>query len=126
MYAALKHVHLLAVALSLLLFVFRGGLMLGSSPLLQARALRVLPHVVDTLLLLLSALALAWQYYSWPAMGHDWIHAKLVALVAYIVLGTVALKRGRSRGVRATALFAALLVFAYIVLVALSKQVWPF
>ncbi|KAB7624418.1 SirB2 family protein [Alkalilimnicola sp. S0819] len=125
MYAALKHIHLLAVVLSIALFLFRGVLMLLGSRLLRARVLRVLPHGVDTVLLI-SALALAWQFYRWPAVGHDWIHAKLIALVCYIVLGTVALKRGRTLRGRALALVGALVVFAYIVMVALSKQVWPF
>ncbi|MCJ7799324.1 MAG: SirB2 family protein, partial [Polaromonas sp.] len=48
--------------------------------------------------------------------------AKVLALVAYIVLGTVALKRGRTKGVRTLALVAALAVFAYIVSVALTRQ----
>jgi len=38
------------------------------------------------------------------------------------VLGTVALKRGKTQGVRAFALLAALAVFAYIVAVALTRD----
>jgi uncharacterized membrane protein SirB2 len=43
----------------------------------------------------------------------------------YIVLGTIALKRGRTRGVRAGAWVAALAVFFYILAVAFTKQVVP-
>ena len=50
---------------------------------------------------------------------------QLVALVAYIVLGTIAIKRGKTLAVRATALVAALLVYAYIIMVAVSRQPWP-
>jgi uncharacterized membrane protein SirB2 len=58
--------------------------------------------------------------------NHPWLMAKLCALVAYIVLGTIALKRGKTLAVRASAFVAALLVFAYIVAVAVTRQPWPF
>jgi uncharacterized membrane protein SirB2 len=51
-----------------------------------------------------------------------WLEAKLVGLVAYIVAGTIALKRGRTARVRITAFAMALLACAYIVSVALTKH----
>ena len=51
-----------------------------------------------------------------------WVTAKVIGLLAYILLGTVALKRGRTRGVRIAAFAAAILVYAWIVSVALSKN----
>jgi len=62
---------------------------------------------------------------QYPFM-QPWLTAKVLALVVYILLGTVALKRGRTKATRTTALVAALAVFAYIVSVALSRQVMPF
>ena len=56
--------------------------------------------------------------------AQSWLIAKLIALVCYVALGTIALKRGKSKPVRACAFVAALLVFAYIGAVALTKQVW--
>lgn len=123
-YLIAKHLHTTAVALTLVLFVVRGAWMLAGSGMLQRRWVRIAPHVIDTVLLL-SALYLAIAVWGWPATLHGWITAKIVALLAYIVLGTIALKRGRTKAVRATALVAALLVFAYLVAVALSKQVIP-
>ncbi|MFP5404148.1 MAG: SirB2 family protein, partial [Gammaproteobacteria bacterium] len=55
-----------------------------------------------------------------------WLTAKLFALIAYIVLGTIALKRGKTRKVRIAAWVAALLVFAYMVAVARAHAPWPF
>lgn len=124
-YLIAKQVHLTAVALTLLLFLARGGWMMTGSAMLARRWVRVLPHIVDTVLLL-SALYLAIAVYGYPGNAVPWITAKLVALIAYIALGTVALKRGRTKPVRLAAFLAALAVFAYIVNTALTKAPWPF
>ena len=115
----LKLTHVVSVVLSGAGFVGRGALMLRGSPLLQARFVRTAPHVVDTVLLA-SAVWLAWLMRVSPLDG--WIAAKILGLLAYIVLGTIALKRGRTPRVRAAAFAAALAVFAYIVTVALTHD----
>ncbi|MBK7332022.1 MAG: SirB2 family protein [Betaproteobacteria bacterium] len=119
-YQTIKHVHLSAAGLSLALFVLRGAWRAVSPERLAARWVRVVPHVIDTVLLA-SALWLAWQVGSGAA---PWITAKVVALLAYIVLGSFALKRGRTPGIRAAAFFAALATFGYIVSVAIAKSPW--
>lgn len=119
-YIALKHLHVTFVALSGLLFLVRGIWMLRASPRLQQRWARIVPHVVDTLLLA-SAIGLAVVSHQYPGQM-PWLTAKVVALVAYIVLGTVALKRGRTQGVRTAAFVGALACFAYIVAVAVTKN----
>jgi uncharacterized membrane protein SirB2 len=123
-YTLLKYLHVGCVVLSGAGFALRGAWMLQGSPLLAQRWVRVLPHVVDTVLLA-SAIALALMLEQYPLV-QGWLTAKLIGLVVYIVLGTIALKRGRTRGVRLTAFGAALLVFAYIVAVALTKSVLPY
>ncbi len=123
-YLILKHLHVTCVALSGLGFLLRGGLMLADSPLLQARLLRILPHVVDTLLLA-SALSLAALLGQYPFVA-GWLTAKVLGLIAYILSGTVALKRGRTKAVRVLFLILALGCFAYIVSVALSRNPWGF
>ena len=72
-------------------------------------------------MLLASAIALAVAIENYPGT-HDWLSAKVAGLVLYIVLGSIALKRGRTRTVRTGAFFAALGVFAYIVAVAFTKS----
>jgi uncharacterized membrane protein SirB2 len=119
-YLALKWIHLACAILSISGFALRGVLMLLDSPLLATRFARIAPHVVDTVLLA-SALWLAVLIGQYPFV-HGWLTAKVLALIAYIVLGTVALKRGRSKPVRAAAFALALLAAAYIVSVALTRD----
>lgn len=120
MYMAIKHIHLACVVLSGLGFLLRGLWVLMRGGLPQWLPVRVLPHVVDTLLLA-SAITLAAMSGQYPPHS-AWITAKIVGLLVYIGLGTVALKRGRTRGVRAVAFVGALAVFAWIVSVALTRN----
>lgn len=119
-YLLVRQVHVICAALSIAGLVLRGALMMRGSVLLQAKFARVAPHVVDTLLLA-SALALSLQSGQYP-FAQGWLTAKLAALVAYIVLGTVALKRGRTKSVRTVAFWLALLAYLYIVSVALTRN----
>lgn len=123
-YIALKYLHLSCVVLSGAGFVLRGLWMMRNSPMLARRWVRVLPHVVDTALLA-SAIALAVALGQYPLVD-GWLTAKLAGLIAYIVLGSIALKRGRTPKTRIWAFCGALLVLAYIVAVALTKSVLPF
>jgi uncharacterized membrane protein SirB2 len=120
---SIKFVHVVCAVLSGSGFFVRGILMLRESSYLQTRALKITPHVVDTLLLL-SAIILASQW-GWAALQMPWLLAKIIALLLYIVLGVVALRAGRSKPVRVAAWLAAMLVFAYIVAVAVSKSPAP-
>ncbi|MDY0965492.1 SirB2 family protein [Massilia sp. CFBP9026] len=119
-YYALKHIHMTFAVLSGALFLVRGLWMLADSRRLEQRWVRIAPHVIDTLLLG-SAIGLAVWSSQYPGQS-PWLTAKLVALVAYIGLGTVALKRGRTRQVRALAFVGALACFAYILAVAVTKN----
>jgi uncharacterized membrane protein SirB2 len=123
-YFALKHLHITCAILSGSFFALRGIWMLQSSPLLQRRWVRTLPHAVDTLLLG-SAVWMVVISHQYPFV-FSWVTAKVFALLVYIVLGSLALKRGRTRATRTAAFAAALAVFAYIVSVALSKNPIPF
>ncbi len=98
----------------------RGIWMLADSPLMHRKWVRVLPHVVDTLLLA-SAVGLTVMLQQYP-LAHGWLTAKVIGLLAYIVLGMVALRHGRAKGLRATAWVAALVTFFYIVSVALTHD----
>lgn len=119
-YILLKHLHVTAVAVSGAGFLLRGLLMLRDSPLLQRRVFKILPHVIDTILLG-SAIAMAVISAQYPFV-QPWLTAKFFGLLAYIVFGMMALKRGRTKGQRAAWLLAALLAFAYIVSVALARD----
>ena len=119
-YLALKHLHVTCALLSGSFFALRGIWMLRDSARLQQRWVRIAPHVIDTLLLT-SALIMVFWSQQYPFV-QPWLTAKVLALLAYIGIGTVALKRGRTKRVRAAAFVAALATFAYIVSVALTRQ----
>src|SRR5690606_22998286 len=120
-YTTLKHLHATAATLSIAGFALRYAWMIAGSPRLQSRAAKVLPHIVDTILLG-SAILLAVQAGIAP-WSVGWLGFKVVGLIVYIVLGTIALKRGRTRGVRIAAGAAAIALFGAIVWAARYKSV---
>jgi len=123
MYTALKHLHITTVYITLALFLLRGFWMLAAPARLDRLWVRIVPHLNDTVLL---ATAIGLVYMAWGnPLLHPWLVAKIAGLLAYIVLGSLALRRARSRAGRLKAFIAALAVFAYIVAVATSKQVIP-
>ena len=115
-----KMIHMVCALLSISGFVARGILMLKGSPLLTARWIKISPHIVDTALLI-SAIILASQW-GWSALQMPWLVAKIVALLVYIGLGMLALKPGRNMSIPTTAWLAAIITFAYIVSVAVTKN----
>ena len=120
-YLAVKHMHVTFIALSGILFFIRGLWMISDSALLRQRWVRIVPHVVDTLLLLTALTLVVWSA-QYPFV-QGWLTAKVIGLVIYIGLGMVALRPGKSKGVRIAAFLGALATFAYIVMVAVTKQV---
>lgn len=123
LYPVIKDVHLTFVALSFLGFMLRGFWMLRGSPWLDHRLSRILPHVVDTVLLG-SAVWLTVLLRQYP-FESPWLTAKLMALVVYIVLGGLALRRAKTKTGRVAALVGAAAVFFYMVAVALSHDPLP-
>lgn len=123
LYPLLKHLHVTCVTLTAAGFLLRGAWMLRGSPLLHHPLTRVLPHVNDTLLLG-AGIGMMLMLHQYPFVD-GWLTAKLLALLAYIVLGTIALKRGRTRAIRLGAFGGALLTLGYLVGVALTRNPWP-
>lgn len=109
-----------AATLTICGFILRGFWMLSDSPNLQHPLVRILPHVVDTVFLL-AGIGLIVTLHL-PVLLPGWLQIKIVALLVYIVLGTIALKRGKTKRIRLTAFVLALLTFAYVVGVALNKS----
>ncbi len=115
-YPHFKHLHMLAVVLSGLLFLIRGvGVQLNARwPM--ANPVRFTSYGIDTVLLL-SAISLAVMLGQYPFV-QSWLTVKVLLLVVYIVLGVFALKRGRTRGAKLGFLIAALAVYGFIMSVA--------
>jgi len=120
----LKYVHVTCVILSGSGFLVRGVWMMRESPWLQKKWVRVAPHIIDTILLG-SAILLSIQIQQYPLV-HHWLTAKVLALLAYIVIGAIGLKYGSTKKIRICAWLVAIAIFVYIVLVALTRQVLPF
>lgn len=116
-----KTIHVSCVVLSFAGFFVRGIWMMQDSSNLKLRWVKITPHIIDTFLLV-SAIVLAVQMYISP-FEHSWLMAKIIALLAYIGIGTVALKRGRSKQIRVFAWLLGLTMFMYIVSVAVTKSV---
>lgn len=116
-YLALKHLHMLTVALLAVLFLFRGVLLVNQSTLLQARPLRILPHVVSTVLLL-SGIAMVVEFGSLPA----WVVTKLILLVLFILCGVMAFQRADKRSARIGWFVLGLLTYGLIASVAVTRQ----
>jgi len=119
-YAALKIIHVISVIFSYLLFMLRGIWMMQNSSILQRRWVKILPHVIDTVLLA-SAVTLVTMIQQYPGMS-TWLSTKIGGLLLYIVLGMMALRFGKSRKIKIISWIAAQIVFFYIVLVALTKN----
>ena len=119
-YLILKAIHVIAAMTAISGFLLRGYWMLSGSEKLQHRATRIVPHVVDTVFLL-SGIAMVWMLHLDP-FTQPWLIAKFTGLIAYILLGTIAIRRGRTLQVRMLALVGAVSVFAYIAGVAFTKS----
>lgn len=116
----IKMLHTFTAVLTICGFILRGYWMMRESPLLRHRVTRIAPHVVDTLFLL-AGIALVWML-ALNVFTQPWLLAKFAGLIAYILLGTIALKRGKTIEIRITAFVGALAVYAWVVGVAISKS----
>ena len=119
-YLSVKTLHRSCVALSIGLFVVRGVLQLQCKPWRHSTLLRRAPHLVDTVLLS-SALWLAWRIGQYPFV-EGWLTAKVLALLAYILLGMRALGVNTPSSQRLPFFVTALLSVSYIVGVALTRS----
>lgn len=112
-YFLIKQVHMTAVGLSLALFVLRAWWSVRESPRRMRRWVRILPHLVDSVLLVCGVWLMV-LLRAWPTQ-QPWLMAKLIGLVAYIVVGSFAIKRGRAPLIRGMAAIGAVAIFVYIV-----------
>lgn len=119
-YSLIKNVHVITVIMSGVGFAVRFAGASVDAGWVHSRLARTLPHINDTLLLI-SAITLAVLLQVNP-LEQPWLLAKILALFVYIGFGMVALKPSRPRNVRLGSGVAALLVYGYIVSVALSRQ----
>lgn len=109
LYPVVKTMHIGLVLASGSLFVLRGvAVLLGYSVAMRA-PVRYLSYAIDTALLAAALLLLAMLHLN--PFTTPWLAAKLALLIAYIVLGSLALRRAHTLPRRALAFVAALLCF---------------
>jgi uncharacterized membrane protein SirB2 len=116
----MKLLHIFCVVCSGILFAARGALMWAGSRWANDVSLRRLSYSIDTVLLG-SAVYLVVTLHQYPFVS-SWLTAKISLLVVYILLGIVALRRGRTRLTRRVCFAAALSVYAFIISVALTHN----
>lgn len=95
MYMMAKHLHLTAVGLSILFFIFRFIWSQFDSTALNKKWVKILPHIIDTILLA-SAIWLCFILSQYPIVN-AWLTYKVIGVIGYIVLGLIALKKQKLR-----------------------------
>ena len=121
-YILIKLIHITAVMLSGALFFVRGLGSIYDAPFMQLKIIKIAPHVIDSVLLL-AAIGLCIQIQQYPFVD-DWVTVKVLVLVVYIVVGSIAIKRGKTRTQKIIAFVAAILAFLFMVSVARTHDAW--
>jgi uncharacterized membrane protein SirB2 len=119
----LKSIHITTVVITGSLFILRFVWMSQGTLHLRGRWVETVPHVNDTLLFI-SGLMTASVIGELPLQA-PWLTTKLFILLAYIVLGSIALKRGRSTKIRLWSGYAAILCYLTIIAIALTRSPLP-
>ena len=121
-YLQIKWVHVAAVLGSGALFALRGLLVqLGAGGFAMALPLRFASYAIDTVLL--TAALMLVTMLPGAMFANHWLTLKLVLLAVYVVLGSLALKRGRTPRARTVAFFAA--VVAYAAMIGIARAHHP-
>ncbi len=118
----LKNFHIMLAYLTTLGFVVRGIWSFIDSPMGKQRWVRVAPHVIDTLLLLIG---ITMAFNIGASITEGWLAAKLLALLGYIGFGVLAM-RANSKPLKLVGFFSALACVLYMFAVAFSRSALPF
>jgi uncharacterized membrane protein SirB2 len=123
MYTIVKHTHMTLMLISVTLLIIRVLATTANAQWVQRKWLKIAPHIIDTLLLV-SAIVLMVIIQQYPIID-GWLTAKIIALCAYIVLGTLALKGQKNVITRLAFLLLALSTIGYMIAVAVTKNPTP-
>jgi uncharacterized membrane protein SirB2 len=120
MYLIIKNIHVTFATLTIVGFVLRGYWRISGSNLHQHRAMKIVPHTVDALFLA-TGIWLVMMLNINPVQ-HPWLLAKFAAIFAYVGLGMVAFRFGRTPQIRSLAFVGAVASFTFVVGAALIKS----
>lgn len=109
LYPQIKAIHVATALTSGTLFALRGSAVQLRMAWPMSAGVRYLSYSIDSVLLITAL----WLVILLPGavFANGWLAMKLVLLVAYILFGTFALKRGRTRKIRLLCFAVALFVF---------------
>lgn len=116
----IKLIHMSTAFISISFFLLRGFWVFNNSSMMSKKWVKILPHVNDTILLITATL-LVLSLHQYPFVD-GWLTAKFIALIIYIVFGMFALKRAKEMKNKVVFFILALLMFSYIVGVALTRS----
>ncbi len=119
-YSQIKWVHIAAVIASGMLFVLRGIAVQAGARWAMAVPLRYLSYAIDSVLL--TAAMMLVTILPGALFANGWLTVKLCLVIVYVVLGTYALRRGRTPRARLICFIAALAVYAFVISVARSHH----
>lgn len=122
MYTLVKIIHMSFALISVLGFIARGILKIKESPIVEKKLIKVLPHVIDTVLLV-SAIVLVVMSGQYPWVA-PWVSAKILGLIVYIGLGVVVMRVAKTPKARMIAFVFAIITALYIFMVAATKSVF--
>jgi len=120
MYTGIKHSHLLFISLSFIFFFIRGSGMILNTDWYKKQWLNLTTYIIDSLLLV-TGIVLAILSQQYPFI-YGWLTVKLIAVILYILLGSIALSYGKTKTIRTLSWFTALIIFGYIIMVAIKKD----
>lgn len=122
MYMMAKHLHMTAVGISIALFMIRFIYGQMNPAFLEKKWVKIVPHMVDTVLLL-SAFGLCVILSQYP-FAQSWLTVKVLGVIAYILTGMVALKWAKTKPIKWLGFVLALVCLIITAKVAVTKQVF--
>ena len=120
MYLIIKNIHMTFATLTIVGFLLRGYWRIIGSGFYKNRAMKIVPHAIDAMFLATGIWLL--MILNLNPLQHSWLLAKFAALFAYVGLGMVAFRFGRTQTVRLVAYVGALASFAFVVGTAIAKS----
>lgn len=106
-YLIIKQIHIITAVISLCGFCLRAWWVFKSNPLILHKVSKIFPHINDTILLS-AAIYLSIHSEMYP-FYQGWLGAKTILLLGYIVAGSFALKRGKTKQIKTFSFLIALL-----------------
>jgi len=114
------HLHMTLAVLSISLFSLRFIWTLSNSSKLQAKWVKITPHIIDTLLLIIGVVMAV--KFSINPVEQLWLGEKILAVFAYIFTGYFTLKLARNKPMQIIGYLGAIGWVMLIVRLAMTRE----